>query len=362
VNQYVLNPLARSGEPNPGLFESSDYGLAKTFFRSRAEFRPTPLLHLRNLARQLGVGDILLKDESSRFGLNSFKVLGVTYAVSRLLDQGRLPRGAVLVCASEGNHGLAVAHVATKNKLKARIYLAADASPTRIDAIKREGAEVALVEGTYDDAVRQAIFDSERYGWNIISDTSWAGYQEIPRMIMTGYTSLLDEAEEQWAPELPPDIVLVQAGVGGLACAVLSWLCQRYGVRRPFVVVCEPSAAACVLESARAGKSVILSGPFNTIMVGLRCGEVSPLAWPVVATAADAFVAIDDEQCVASMEILAHPVNEDPFVPAGASGACGLAAFLALDQDESLSPVRTACGLNGKSRVLVINTESPQRI
>jgi len=165
------------------------------------------------------------------------------------------------------------------------------------------------------------------------------------------------EAEDQWSPEPPPDVVLVQAGVGGLACALVSWLCHRYGASRPFTIVCEAVGAACVMESTRAGKPVSIRGPFDTIMAGLRCGEVSPLAWPTIAAAVDAFVSIDDEQCEQAMRRLAYPISGDPLVIAGASGACGLAALLAIIQDECLGSVLEACGLNAQSRVLAINTE-----
>lgn len=314
-------------------------------------------MHLQKLASELGVGDILLKDESARFGLPSFKILGVSYAVGQLLREGRLVKDSVLICASEGNHGRAVARVAAENKLAAKVYVAANTSPARIKAIESEGAEVVMVDGNYDDAVRQAARDAEHHGWQLISDTSWAGYEEIPRRIMSGYTRLMTEAETQWTPEPPPDVMFVQAGVGGLACAVASWLCWRYGAKRPFMIVCEPSSAACLLESSRAGMPIALRGPFDTIMAGLRCGEVSPLAWTVLSTAADAFLSIDDEQCALAMRVLAHPRDSDPIVAAGASGACGLAALLAVFQDETLRPLREASGLNKRSRIFVINTE-----
>ncbi len=357
MSQYLINPNARAERNYRGLFDAEEYHLVDDFFCARPEFEPTPLVHLRALASELGIGGILVKDESSRFGLNSFKILGVSYAVGQLLGEGRLAKDSVVVCASEGNHGRAVAHVAAENKLGARIYVASATSPTRIEAIEKEGAEVIVVDGNYDDAVKQAARDSELYGWQIISDTSWSGYEEIPRWIMAGYTQLMKEAETQWTPDPPPDVVFVQAGVGGLTCAVVSWLCQRYGTKRPLVIVCEPVSAACLLESCRAGKPVTLTGPFNTIMAGLRCGEISALTWPVISKSADAFVSIDDEQCASAMRALADPTKDDPVVVAGAAGACGLAALLALQEDESLLPMREASGLNAQSRALVINTE-----
>ena len=359
MSQYLINPNARAERNYRGLFEAEEYRLVNKLFctQSDSDPYPTPLLHLRVLASELGIDDILLKDESSRFGLNSFKILGVSYALGQLLGEGRLAKDSIIVCASEGNHGRAVARVAAENKLGAKIYVASDASSTRIEVIEKEGAEVIVVDGNYDDAVKQVARDAGQHGWQIISDTSWSGYEEIPRWIMAGYTQVMNEAEKQWTPDPPPDVVLVQAGVGGLTCAVVSWLCQKYGTKRPFVIVCEPVSAACLLESYRAGQPVKLRGPFNTIMAGLRCGEVSPLAWPTIATAVDAFVSIDDKQCSEAMRILAHPLNGDPLVIAGASGACGLASLLAILQDESLRAVRETSGVSVRSRILVINTE-----
>jgi len=359
MSQYLINPNARAERNYRGLFEAEEYRLVNDFFCSQSDSDPdpTPLLHLRVLASELGIGDILLKDESARLGLNSFKILGVSYAVGRLLGEGRLAKDSVLVCASEGNHGRAVARVAAENKLRAKIYVASDTSPTRIEVIEKEGAEVIVIDRNYDDAVKQAARDAGQHGWQIISDTSWPEYEEIPRWIMSGYTRLMAEAEMQWSPDPPPDLILVQAGVGGLACAVVSWLCQRYGTKRPFVIVCEPVSAACLLESYRAGKPVVLRGPFNTIMAGLRCGEVSPVAWPTLAGVVDAFVSVDDEQCASAMRILAHPSSDDPVVAAGAAGACGLSGLLAIVQGERLRSVRGASGLNAQSRVLAINTE-----
>lgn len=357
MSQYLLNPDARAVRNYRGLFGDEEYALVDQFLGARPHFTATPLLQLRALASEIGIADILVKDESSRLGVNSFKVLGVSYAVAQLLRQGRLARNSVVVCASEGNHGRAVAHVAAENNLKARIYVASATSRVRIEVIENEGAEVTVVDGNYDDAVKQAALDAKLYGWQVISDTSWSGYEEIPRWIMSGYTQLMKEAETQWMPDAPPDVVFVQAGVGGLACAVLSWLCRRYETKRPFVIVCEPVSAACVLESCRAGEPVTLGGPFNTIMVGLRCGQVSPLTWPVISKSADAFVSIDDEQCASAMRALTDCTKDDPIVRTGAAGACGLATLLAVGQEDKLLRVRKASGLNPNSRALVIITE-----
>ncbi len=352
MNSYFLNPLSRTSASPRGLFAPEEYEAL-----SRFPTQPTPLRHLPGLASEIGVSDILVKDESARLGLNAFKIIGVSYAVAHLLSQGRIPQDSVLVCATEGNHGRAVAHTARECGLAARVYMSSNAAVARVEAIEGEGAQVVRVSGRYDDAVHQCAKDAQENGWFIISDTAWPGYEEIPRLIMAGYTRILTEAEMQWTPQPPPDVVLVQAGVGGLSCAVVSWLCHRFGSARPFTIICEPASAACHLESARAGKPVNIPGPFDTAMAGLRSGEVSSLAWPAIAEAADAFLAIGDEFCAQATRVLASPLAGDPKIVSGASGACGLASLLAILQDKNLEAVRDDCGLGPGSRILIINTE-----
>jgi diaminopropionate ammonia-lyase len=317
----------------------------------------TPLRKLKNLAGGRGIHQILLKDESSRCDLNAFKILGVSYAVLRLIDERLIKANSVLACATDGNHGRAVARVARQHGLRAVIYVHARTNSARIDTIKLEGAEVIVVDGNYDDSVKQAAHDSERNGWTVISDTSWPGYEKIPRYIMAGYTILMEEAVKQWAPDSPPDVVFVQAGVGGLLCAIVSWLCHKYGSQRPKVVSCEPTNAACLLESARAGNHLTLTGSLYTIMAGLSCGTPSLLAWPVISAAVDAFVSVQDAKAEEAMRILAHPIGDDPLVVAGESGACGLAALFSILEEEKMHPLRQALGLCPESRALVINTE-----
>lgn len=352
MNLCFLNPNARTGPAHTGLFDADEYRQVSSF-----QAEPTPLVHLKGLASRVSLADIILKDESARLGMNAFKILGVSYAVGRLLNENRISRGSILVCATTGNHGRAVARAARDHGLDAKIYLPAGTATARIQAIEREGGSVVNVDGNYDDAVRLVAEDAREHHWTIISDTAWSGYEEIPRLIMAGYTKMMDEAESQWAPEPPPDVVLIQAGVGGLTCAVISWLCHRFGAGRPFTIVCEPVSAACYLESARARRPVSLRGPFSSNMTGLSSGEVSSIAWPSIAAAADAFVAIEDESSMLAMRALAHPTDGDPVITAGASGACGLAVLLEILRDEKLLPVREASGLSSLSRVLVINTE-----
>ena len=353
--RYVLNSEARNSASKQQPFARQELDSAARFHRAQPNYQPTPLVSLPANARELGIRELLVKDESSRMGLNAFKITGVAYAIDRLRERGALPEASILACATDGNHGRAVARVAREMKLDAKVYMHKGAAFARVQAIRDEGSEVVIVDGNYDDAVRTVARDAQEHGWVVISDTSWPGYEQIPRDIMAGYTILMAEAASQWSAM--PDVVLIQAGVGGLAAAVLSWLLQEYGDKRPFVVCCEPDRAACVLESLRAGCPVKLEGSLNTIMAGLSCGVVSSLAWPILKDALDACVAIRDEACAAAMRKLAHPSAGDPPLAAGESGACGIAALAVILGEDEFRAVREDLHLNSKSRVFVINTE-----
>jgi diaminopropionate ammonia-lyase len=358
VNRSLQTP--RTDTPRAcqrGLFADSEYDEVAAFYASYGDYEETPLCKLAGAAAALGIGELLVKDESHRFGHASFKALGVSYAVARLLaSQNGHALPPVLASATDGNHGHALARVARQRGLRARIYVHQLTRQDRIDAIRAEGAEVIVVPGTYDDAVRAAADEAREQGWQVVSDTSWEGYTQIPRWIMAGYTQMMREASHQWKPKPEPDIVIVQAGVGAFACGVTSWL-ARWSEQRPFVIVCEPSRAACLLQSAAAGRPTVVDGNLETIMDGLSCGEVSRAGWAAIAATVDAYVAIDDEWAVEAMTLLTRSPYGDTTIETGASGAAGLAALLALVRDPTLDPVRRASGLSSASRVLVFNTE-----
>lgn len=335
-----------------GLFAADDYARRQQFFVG--DVPPTPLVALPALASRLGLGAFWVKDETSRFGLPAFKSLGVEFAVDALRQRGDLDGVTTLVCASAGNHGRAVARAARVAGLAARIFLDDDVAPSRVAAIASEGAEIVRVRGTYDDAVRLAAADASARGGLVVSDTSYDGYERIPRDIMLGYTQVMDEAETAWGDDGPPDVMLVQAGVGGLLAAVASWSAWRYGDARPRLVAVEPARAACVQASARAGAPTRVEGPLTTIMAGLRCGEVSPLAFAAVRDLVDAYLAIDDQRCRAAMRHLARPFAGDPAMAVGTSGAAGVGAALALADDPA---ARAALGITTRTRVLAIATE-----
>jgi threonine dehydratase len=368
------------GPAHPGLFSADEYRQLRAYYEARSGLEPTPLRVMPSLARTLGVGQVMVKDEGGRFGLNAFKLLGARFAIDTLQAEGALRPGHTVVCASEGNHGRAVARAAREAGCQARVYMAADAAPARVDAIAGEGATVIRVDGSYDDAVRMLAADAAAHGWTIVSDTSWEGYDRIPRLIMLGYTRMMDEvvaalkSESSESSTFAPgptadktaaqddsassafDAVFVQGGVGGLLCGVASWCAWQAG-RHPVVVSVEPTTAACLQASARAGRPTAVTGPLATTMAGLRNREVSPLAFESVRTTVDAYLAIDDHWSHEAMWTLAHPDGGDPPVATGASGAAALGGLLAVCRDPGMRTVRDHIGLGPASRVLVLVSE-----
>ena len=321
---------------------------------------PTPVWDLPGAARRLGVGAIHVKDESARSPLASFKALGAPAALLRLVlarIPGAIPeevlRGTyaaalkdyVVISATDGNHGRALAAAARSADIRCVIVLHAQVSAERESAIAAYGAEIVRIAGNYDESVREAARLAAAHGWQVVSDTSYEGYEDIPRDVMQGYGVMIDELLDGTgnAP-CPWTHVIVQGGVGGLAAGVFSYLWERYGERRPVFVVVEPEQADCLLQSAMAGAPRAASGTVDSVMAGLACGEVSPLAWRFLETSVDVFMTVTDAEAVAAMRTLAQPPDGDIPILSGESGAAGFAALPAL-------------GLDPTARVLLLNTE-----
>ena len=351
--------LPPSSKRTTGLFTPDEYAQMRAFFDGRPELAPTPLAELPALARHLGIGQLFAKDESGRFGLNAFKLLGARFAIQTLIDEGDIRPGAMLVCASEGNHGRAVARAARDAGCTARVYMAHDAAPARVDAIAGEAAKVIKVDGSYDDAVRVMEADAKANGWTIISDTAWPGYERIPRLIMLGYTHMLDEIREPGAGIGDPgfDAIFVQGGVGGLLCAVASWCAFHRREHPPRVIAVEPTSAACLQASARAGQPVAVTGALTTTMAGLRNREVSAPAFSALLPIVDAFMAIDDVWAHAAMRQFANPLQGDPAINAGSSGSAALGGLMACCNEPPLEGARRQLGLNRDSRVVALVSE-----
>jgi diaminopropionate ammonia-lyase len=336
---------------------------------------PTPLHALDGLAGALGVGAILVKDESVRSELCSFKALGAPAALARLIlrlwpdadmDPARVLAGEhasrlrdiTVICATDGNHGRALAAAAGSVGCKCVIVLHANVVLEREAAIAAYGANIVRIEGNYDQSVAEAARLARVNGWHVVSDTSYAGDETIPRDVMQGYAILAAEVVEALpgaSPRRAPIThAFVQGGVGGLAAGVVSCFWEIHGDARPTFVIVEPRQADCLYQSARRGRPAKATGSVDSIMAGLACGEASPLAWRFLEPAADFFMTVADEDAVEAMRLLARGNATDPPLVSGESGAAGAAALLALTRSPRLA---AQVGLGRDSTVLLVNTE-----
>jgi len=352
----------------------------RDFHMQLAGYRLSPLKSLPNLAARLNLGTIHVKDESARMELQSFKVLGGSYAIYRQIqkrlgldgkdiplvdlasDEVRNQLGNVtFAAATDGNHGRGVAWSATQLGFSSVIYVHKFTSQARIQAIQRNGARVVVVDGNYDDAVRQVWQDAQRNGWEVISDTSWEGYTDIPVWVMQGYSTMLCEAQEQLVAQglIRPTHIFVQAGVGSLAATTIGYYASLFGEDRPKTVVVEPTKAACIYRSALAGdgKPHSVKGDLDTIMAGLACGEPNPIAWSILAECADYFAICPDYVAAMGMRVYGVPLRGDPVVISGESGAVTLGALMYVMLHDSAKELREQLGLGPDSRVLLINSE-----
>ena len=380
ISWIIRNHQVKNIDLAKKLFSMKNANTSRRFHSQIPGYQMSPLRGLPNLASMFGVGGIWTKDESSRLQLNSFKVLGGSFALYRYLQKqlGILGEDTpfsylaskevkdkvgdlTFASATDGNHGRGIAWAAKKLGFKCVIYVHSETSIRRIDAIKSNGAKVVIVDGNYDDAVRQVAIDAEKNNWIIISDTSWDNYTEIPTWIMQGYLTMLSEAQEQFSGVgiVKPTHLFIQAGVGALAASVIGFYHALFGQDAPKCIVVEPENAPCIFESARIndGNPHSVTGSLDTIMAGLACGDPSPIAWEILKEDADAFVKVPDYVAAKGMRMYATPLQGDPFIISGESGAVTLGAFASIMQEEGLQELKNKLGLDENSQVLFVNTE-----
>lgn len=325
---------------------------AQQQIRTWKGYAPTPLTELPALAARLGVATIWCKDESGRFGIGSFKALGGAYAVFEQLQAD--PATPAIACATEGNHGRAVAWAAQIFGARCIVYLHQGVSAAREKAIAAYGAEIRRVRGSYDDSVRVCATEAGKNGWTVVSDTSWPGYEDIPRSVMAGYTLITQEILDQMKGQPAPTHVFLQGGVGGLAAAIIADMSSALGLDETQYIIVEPVQAACLQESLRAGRPTKAHGNLETVMAGLACGEPSPIALKIVRAGTSAAITITDDTTRQAMHLLAKGTGTDQHIVSGASGAAGLAGLMAAAGDLKMA---SALGLDRQSRVLLISTE-----
>jgi diaminopropionate ammonia-lyase len=381
--QWIANTRVRSGSFDNLMTEIFPPELSRRirrFHRDLPGYQMSPLKGLPNLAMRLGIGGIWIKDESARLSLSSFKVLGGSYAIYQRLKQrlglqdqdisftdmmsGSLREKlgpVVFAAATDGNHGRGVAWSATQMGFASVIYVHKLTSAERIQAIERNGGRVVVVDGNYDDAVRQIYQDALVNGWEVIADTAWEGYQDVPKWVMQGYTTMLSEAQEQLSGQglSKPTHIFIQAGVGSLAAATAGFYATLFSSARPRIVVIEPTKAACIYESARIGdeKPHSVGGALDTIMAGLACGDPNPLAWQILQDVADYFAICPDYVAAKGMRVYGVPLRGDPFIVSGESGAVTLGALMYVMEYEGARELRKQLDIGIDSQVLLVNSE-----
>ena len=379
--KWVANRMPKSDDRQLSIMSLGNVAKARFFHSSFPQYSITPLARLDGMAKYLGLGGLFVKDESFRFGLNAFKVLGGSFAMARYIakEMGRDVSEmtydyltseafrqefghATFFTATDGNHGRGVAWAAHKLGQKAVVHMPKGSSQARYENIAKEGAQVTIEEVNYDDCVRMAAAEAaETKHGVVVQDTAWEGYEEIPAWIMQGYGTMAMEAGEQlkdYGCDRPTH-VFVQAGVGSLAGAVVGYFTNLYPDNPPTFVVVEADAAACLYKGAAAGDGDprIVDGDMQTIMAGLACGEPNTISWDILKNHVKVFIAAPDWVAASGMRMLAAPIKGDAPVTSGESGAAPFGALAAIMTMEEYRDLRHEIGLDENSSVLLFSTE-----
>jgi len=349
---------------------------AQEFHNSFPIYQKTPLVSFQNTAKELGLGNIFIKDESFRFGLNAFKVLGGSFAIGNFMAQ-KMGRGIdaftyndliseetrndlgemTFVTATDGNHGRGVAWTAKTLKQKAVVYMPKGSAIERLENILAEGAEASITNMNYDDAVRFAHRQAEEKGWIMVQDTAWKGYEDIPLWIMQGYGTMAYEAYTQMKEK--PTHIFLQAGVGSMAGAITAFFAAIYKEDSPIITIVEPNKADCIYRTAEArdGKLHYVTGEMDTIMAGLACGEPCNIGWEILKEYGDNFISCPDYVAAQGMRILGNPTKGDGRIISGESGAVTFGIVGEIMRNPHLREWREKLKLDENSKILCFSTE-----
>ena len=386
--QWAENRMPKTADTSLPIMSLENVAKARAFHQSFPQYSKTPLAKLDHMAEYLGLGGLFVKDESYRFGLNAFKVLGGSFAMANYIakqthrDVSQLPYAvltseelrkefgqATFFTATDGNHGRGVAWAANRLGQKSVVLMPKGSTQTRLENILKEGADATITDVNYDECVRRANAMAEQTPNGVmVQDTAWDGYEEIPSWIMQGYGTMASEADEQlreYGCDRPTHI-FIQAGVGSLAGAVQGYFANRYPDNPPVVVVMEADSAACLYKGAKAadGSIRIVDGDMPTIMAGLACGEPNTISWDILKNHVSVFTSCPDWVSARGMRLLAAPVKGDPQVTSGESGAVGMGVLSAVMEQEEYRDLRELLKLDKNSTVLLFSTEGdtdPQR-
>ncbi|MDR5586177.1 MULTISPECIES: diaminopropionate ammonia-lyase [Clostridium] len=379
--EWKKNQLPKTNNENLLDFLNKDeISKARDFHKSFPQYKETPLVSLENLSKDIGLGGIYIKDESYRFGLNAFKVLGGSFAMAKYMAQklnrdiSELPYEKLIspelreelgeitfVTATDGNHGRGVAWTANKLKQKSVVYMPKGSSKTRLENIRKEGAEASITDMNYDDAVRLAAKYADENNGVVIQDTAWEGYEEIPAWIMQGYGTMGLEALNQlteYGVERPTHI-FIQAGVGSLAGAIQGFFASVFKGNCPKTVIVESNLADCLYKSAKAndGNLIAVGGEMQTIMAGLACGEANTIGWKVLKEYSDTFVSSPDYVAANGMRILGNSLRGDKKVISGESGAVTSGLLYEIMKNDKYKDLKESLELDENSKVLLFSTE-----
>lgn len=349
------------------------------YHKSFPEYKPTPLHSLKNLASYLNIGQIFVKDESQRFDLNAFKVLGGSYSLASViaekagLDLDELSFDKIneektkstvdkftFITATDGNHGRGIAWTANRLGLKSIVYMPHGSALERLNNIKKLGAQASILDLNYDDSVRFAKETADKNNYLLVQDTSWDGYEDIPKRIMQGYTTMGNEVVEQ-LNGIKPTHIFLQAGVGAMAGAMTAFFTDYYSKEeeRPHIIIVEPQKANCLFKTAKENDGDIhsVSGNMDTIMAGLACGEPCTIAWDILKNYAESFVSMPDYIAAKGMRVLGNPLKNDEKIISGESGAATVGLLTEVLSNPNLTHIKEALRLDPNSRVLCISTE-----
>lgn len=375
IKSYIANKN-KTNNTNIRDFGAEATKHVSNFHKSIPNYSPTPLVNLQQLSKKLGVKNIYIKDESKRFDLNAFKVLGGSYSLAALIsnklgynlndltyEQIVAPTtkeklgDVTFVTATDGNHGRGVAWTAKLLNQKSVVYMPKGSALERLNNIKALGAHAEILDLNYDDAVRFANKMAEENSWELVQDTSWENYEEIPKTIMQGYTTMGHEIVDQI--ETAPTHIFLQAGVGAMAGAMTAFFSDYYKDNKPTIVIVEPDKADCLYNTASSndGKIHSVGGDLNTIMAGLACGEPCEIAWNVLDNYADAFVSMPDEIAKIGMRTLGKPLQGDTPIISGESGAATTGFLVELLSTDNYADLKKSLNINENSTILCISTE-----
>lgn len=377
VLDYKLNTMPKSDDKNLPLMSVEEVTKARHFHESFPQYKKTPLVDLKEMAKYLGLSAVKIKDKSYRFGLNAFKVLGGSYAMGRYIadelkkdikdvdynyltsDKLKQEFGqATFFSATDGNHGRGVAWAANKLGQKCVIFMPKGSTQTRLENIRKEGATATIEEYNYDDCVRKAAEEAAKVPHGVVvQDTAWEGYEKIPAWIMEGYGTMALEADEDFGER--PTHVFVQAGVGSLAGGMVGYFANKYKDNPPIMVVVEAAAANCLYQGAVAndGKPRIVTGDLETIMAGLACGEPNITSWDILKNHVSCFISLEDPGAALGMRMLGAPLKGDTPVVSGESGAAGFGALASIMMNDEYKDLRAALKLDQNAKVLLFSTE-----